>query len=449
MNSKFTTRALIIRLLIFATLVSGLSFAVLSKQWELAVFAGILSVVSAFTIITFVNGIYRKLHYFFAAVKNEDGSLYFPDKGNSKHIKGLDQHLNRINQVINEIKTKQAQNEQFFMAFMQRSASGLLAVDDKGFVELVNDAALKLMGLKNISHLDRLNQVQPALYDLMQKIKPGQSESLKIADGARLRQLALKKAKISFSDKEYRVFSFYDIKNEMEENELETWQKLIRIMTHEIMNSIAPITSLSQTLSSFFTEDGQNIDASDINQEHIENTILGLSVIGERAEGLQSFVANYRKLSRLPHPEFKEIDLENWLDSIRLLFESQRQEFDIDFKILNNYPNPTFLGDEKLLTHVILNLLNNATEALKEGSSKSIILSLIDNGTRQIQIKVKDNGIGFKPEEADKIFLPFYTTRENGSGIGLSLSRQIMRLHKGSISAKSVYQEGSEFTIEL
>tara|TARA_R110002050_G_scaffold2603_6_gene14873 strand:- start:19911 stop:21260 length:1350 start_codon:yes stop_codon:yes gene_type:complete len=448
MNSNYTHRALLLRLMLFALLIGGGTWAIFKESWEIAVLAFVLAIGVAINLLYFMQGVHRKLHFFFEAIKNEDGSLRFPKDQGDKHLQGLFQNMNRINEQINAIKVKQAQNEKFFMEFMKRSASGLIAVDPDGFVEIVNDAALKLIGLKNITHLKRLQQHCPALYTLILNLRPGQSQSLKLAENNELRQISVKEARISFSEKEYRIFSLYDIKNEMEENELETWQKLIRIMTHEIMNSIAPITSLSQTLSSFFKQEGSPIQVEKLAQKEIDNTVLGLSVISDRAEGLHSFVDNYRKLSRLPQPEFKAIELDNWLDSIRLLFENQRVENDITLQISNSYPPKEFLGDEKLLIHVILNLLNNATEALKGREDKRIEILVQQSETASLQIKISDNGKGFQPEERDKIFLPFYTTRENGSGIGLSLSRQIMRLHKGSISASSRPGLGSEFVID-
>ncbi len=449
MNSKFTQAGVVWRLILFALLVAAGCYAVFSGSWGYAIPAFVLALVTAWNLLYFVNSTHRKLHFFFEAVKNEDGSLHFPEKTGDKHLRGLHENMNRLNRMISEIKVRQAHSERFFMEFMKRSASGLIAVDPEGFVEIVNDAALRLIGLGNLTHLDRLEQHNPSLYQLMQNLKPGQSESLKILQGNELQQVALKEARIRFSEKEYRIFSLYDIKTEMEENELETWQKLIRIMTHEIMNSIAPITSLSQTLSGFFEKEGSILKVEQLQQQEVDNTAEGLSVIRERAEGLRSFVDNYRKLTRLPQPEFQPIHLQNWLNSIRLLFESQRKEQDIEFNILNHHPKEEFLGDEKLLTHVVLNLLNNATEALQGRTDRSITMTVSRTDAGALQLKVADNGKGFREEERDKIFLPFYTTRENGSGIGLSLSRQIIRLHKGSISASSVFGVGSEFVVEV
>lgn len=449
MNSSYTRMALIWRLLLLVLFVAGGCFAFFYSIWEFVILALILGVATAWNLVYMVQVVHRKVDFFFDSINYEDGSLHFDENQKDKHLKGLHRNLNQLNALITEIRVREVHSERFFKEFMKRSASGLIAVDQNDFVEMVNDAALRLMGLTNLTHLDRLKQHNTALYELMIKLKPGQSESLKVLEENELRQISVKVAEIKFSEKSYRIFSIYDIKTEMEENELETWQKLIRIMTHEIMNSIAPITSLSQTLNSYFIKDNNAIEIKDLEQSHVDNTVQGLQVIRDRAEGLRSFVDNYRKLSGLPQPEFKAIDLSKWLDSIMLLFKGQEGEHNITLTIHNSYPSPSFPGDEKLLTHVVLNLLNNAVEALQGCESKTIEINVEPSISGALRLSVIDNGKGFEAEERDKIFLPFYTSRENGSGIGLSLSRQIMRMHKGSISASSEPGVRTEFVLEM
>ena len=445
MRSNHT--AIVVRILLLLLFAIGGCVAFFYQSWEGLILAILLVIITAWNLVYFIHTIHRKVHLFFEAIKYEDGSLHFIENQKDPHLKGLNENLNRINTLITDIRVREAHSERFFMEFMKRSASGLIAVDSTQFVEIVNDAALKMIGLSNLTHMTRLEQHQPALYRLMLDLKPGQSENLKILEGNTLKQIAIKVAQIRFSEKEYRIFSLYDIKSEIEENELETWQKLMRIMTHEIMNSIAPITSLSQTLSQYFSTNGVPIQLKDLEQTDIDNTVKGLEVIGERASGLRGFVDNYRKLTKIPEPEFDQIDLKRWLESIQLLFRGQQEDHQITLMVDNQYPKPSFSGDERLLTHVVLNLLNNATQALENTENKTIEITAETGISGDLQIKVTDNGKGFQPEERDKIFLPFYTSRENGSGIGLSLSRQIMRQHKGSISASSEPGVRTEFVL--
>jgi nitrogen fixation/metabolism regulation signal transduction histidine kinase len=447
MRSKST--AILWRILLLVLFVVGGCAAFIYTQWELFGLFILLISISIWDIVRFSQELQRKIAFFFEAIKYEDGSLHFNEDQSDTDLKSLHQNLNRINDVISNIRVREANSERFFKEFMKHSASGLMAVDSEGFVEIVNDSALKIIGLSNITHLKRLAQHQPEMHDLMMHLNPGQSEQLKVLDGNTLKQMAVKVAVIQFSEKEYRIFSIYDIKSEIEANELDTWQRLMRIMTHEIMNSIAPISSLSQTVSGYFIKDGAPVSVKDLEQTDIDNTVKGLAVIEDRAIGLRGFVDNYRKLTKIPEPEFGNIDLSQWLASIQLLFKGQEIDNEITLTVHNQYEIPTFSGDERLLTHVVLNLLNNAIQALENCVNKTIDITAKADDTGDLQIILTDNGKGFQPEERDKIFLPFYTSHENGSGIGLSLSRQIMRKHKGSISAISEPGVKTEFVLEF
>lgn len=436
------------RLLLLILFVIGGTLAFVYQWWELGALAILLLGVMSWSLFQWMFQMHRNVHLFFEGIKYEDGSLRFATQQTDSHVAELYQKLNEINTVISDIRIREAHSEKFFKEFMKRSASGLIAVDQEEFVEIVNDAALQIIGLTNLTHMRRLEQHQPALYALMQNLKPDQSEHLKILDNNELKLIAVKVAKIRFSDKEYRIFSLYDIKTEIETHELDTWQKLMRIMAHEIMNSIAPITSLSQTLSGYFIQNETSVQLEELQQDDIDNTVKGLQVIGERASGLRGFVDNYRKLTKIPEPEFGVIHLQNWLDSVILLFRGQADDLDIQLRVSNQYPQETFHGDERLLTHVVLNLLQNAAQALESSSEKKIEIMTEQGQNGTLKLRIIDNGKGFLSEEQDKIFLPFYTTKENGSGIGLSLSKQIMRKHKGSISATS--ESGrTEFVLEV
>ena len=446
MRSNYTPVLWRLALLIF--LVIGGTLAFVNQLWELAGLAVLLIGVITWSLLQWMFQMHRKVQLFFEGIKYEDGSLHFSVEQDNSRLSELYQKLNEINKMISNIRIREANSERFFKEFMKRSASGLIAVDDEQFVEIINDTALQIIGLSNLTHMRRLEQQQPQLFALMQKLKPDQSEHLKILDGNELKLIAVKVAQIRFSEKEYRIFSLYDIKTEIEANELDTWQKLMRIMAHEIMNSIAPITSLSQTLSGYFIQKETPVQLEQLQQVDIDNTVKGLQVIGERASGLRGFVDNYRKLTKVPEPEFGVIDLQNWLDSVQLLFRGQIEELDIQLIVNNQYPQKTFHGDERLLTHVVLNLLQNATQALEHINPKKVEIIAESGSNGTLKLHVIDNGKGFLPEEQDKIFLPFYTTKENGSGIGLSLSKQIMRKHKGSISASSISGR-TEFVLEV
>jgi signal transduction histidine kinase len=220
-------------------------------------------------------------------------------------------------------------------------------------------------------------------------------------------------------------------------------------MTHEIMNSIGPITSLSNILNGIYLKEGTPIPLGEITEKHVHNTIHGLEVIEQTSRGLMHFVEDYRKLTRIPKPVFKTISIAQWLKSVALLLESTFKTEAVEFRIHYRSYHKEFIGDEKLLTQVMINLLNNSIDALRKTENKKISIVVSEGSTNRLKISVSDNGYGIAPEEIEKIFIPFYTTKENGSGIGLSLSRQIMRLHKGSITAFSQPGEQTVFVLNF
>jgi two-component system nitrogen regulation sensor histidine kinase NtrY len=441
--------SVVIRLLIFAFAIAGLSIALYKQNWLIAAPLILIVLILIFNLIYFLNGINRKVAFFFDAITNDDTTLHYSERIHPRTLLALHQSMNRLNKHITDIKIKNEHNEKFFNEMLKSSATGLLAVDERGYIEQINDAALDFMGLPHITHIDLLKQKNKELYEQMMLIKPGQSNTIKVLHGSELLLFSLKVALLNFDKNSYRLYSMADIKAELEENELDSWQKLIRVMTHEIMNSIAPITSLSNTLSRIFIRNNNPIPAQEVTGKHVENIIHGLEVIENTGKGLMRFVEDYRKLTKIPNPVFKPIHIDNWMNAIRLLMKNRLIEEKTNLRIVKKGVRNEFIGDEKLLNQVILNILNNATDALKGVQNKKILIGISENQTGKLKISISNNGKGIPAEEIDKIFIPFYTTKENGSGIGLSLSREIMRMHKGSISVFSSTEDQTTFVLSF
>lgn len=439
--------AIVIRLIIFGGFVVGFSISVYNHNWlTIPVFALGL-IISVWNFVYFLNAINRKITFFFDSVGNDDTTLHYPENVRSKSLRNLHKSMNSLNNRISEIKIKNEHNERFYLEMLKYSASGIIVVDSDGYIEMINNSALGYIDMPHISHLSLLEQKKPELYEQMLKVRPGQTKTIKLLHGTDLRLLSLKVSSLKFGDKQYKLFTLNDIKAELEENELDSWQKLIRVMTHEIMNSIGPITSLSNILNGIYLKEGQPIPLKDVTEKHVQNTIHGLEVIEQTSRGLMHFVEDYRKLTKIPKPVFKPINIAAWLNDVELLMRTTFQQEQIEFKMVHREFNKELIGDEKLLTQVLINLLNNSVDALKKTQQKFIKVLVNEGQTGKLKISVVDNGAGIAPEEIEKIFIPFYTTKESGSGIGLSLSRQIMRLHKGSISAFS--QPGENTTMVL
>ncbi|CAM9918522.1 unnamed protein product [Chrysoparadoxa australica] len=438
---KYFNTALIIRTLVIVLAAIGGTISYLEANWILLAVCGLIIVILTANTIHYFNTINRKLSYFFEAVRNEDSSLHFPDYVKQPYVKNLHISLNNVNEVLSEIKIRNEHKEHFFKEFMKHSSTGLMAVDEKGYIEIINKTALRLLNAPILIHIERIKQLNQAFYDALLALGNNQSKTIKILVRNELHVVMIKMVKLKFSEKDFRIYSLSDIKTELDEKEMETWQKMIRILTHEIMNSITPISSISSTLSNYFN------NGKSVNERSLENIAHGLGVIHERSKGLTHFVENYRKLTKVPKPVFAKIVIDDWLNAVRILFEERESKDQISLIIKNRYPKKSFLGDQKLLTQVVINLLNNSADALINTKEKKLTIDVSESPKGSFNIKFIDNGPGITPENLEQIFMPFFTTKENGSGIGLSLSRQIMKLHKGELMARST--PGKETVFEM
>ena len=306
-----------------------------------------------------------------------------------------------------------------------------------------------MLGAEVLNHVSQLERINRSLYQAILNIKPFEQKRVSIISERGTAELLIKATSIKTREEELMLLSLQDIRNELDENELDSWMKLIRVLMHEIMNSIAPITSLSESLSKLFTVEGRDVKPSEMDEKTIRNTILGLNVIGEQGNGLIKFVESYRKLTRLPKPDLKIFKAESLVNRIKVLYFSFENNEKAKLSVEINPENLEIYADEDLVAQVLLNLVKNALEAVSVLESGTIRILVKLGANNRPEISVADNGPGIPREILEQIFVPFFTTREKGSGIGLSLSRQIMRLHGGSLQVRSVPEKETVFTMSF
>jgi nitrogen fixation/metabolism regulation signal transduction histidine kinase len=346
--------------------------------------------------------------------------------------------MNRVNQLIAENKLQNQRNEQYYKALIQQSATGLIAIKPDNTIEIANEKACELAGISIPIHFSRLKNRNPQLWEVLCAIKTGETQTIKLFHNGQYRHLSICATVMVFSGQESKLISIQDIKHELDAKEMESWQKLISILTHEIMNSIAPITSLTTTLTKFFKHNDLPVTAAEVDSTVIQNTIQGLEIIGERGNGLLNFVTTYRRLTKIPLPDIKKFLAYEWLNNLKILLHEKIGDNNITFEISVDKQAKYLNGDEKLLTQVLINLIYNAIDALQlKTENKKIKVTISRTDKQQTQIIVANNGPMIPPELMDKLFIPFFTTKENGSGIGLNLSRQIVQLHHGYIYMES------------
>lgn len=445
--------SILFRLFCFAVTATALTYFVLVQFVPLlALVLILLLILESISFVRFFNAVNRKLSYFFNAIRNEDTTLKFSENVKNKSLLGLHKSLNDLNKVISEVKMKNETNERFFKELIEHSTTGLMSIDPDGYVEVMNQQAKKYLSIVNLSNIRLLQQINPSIYKVLETIKPGEKVILKQIIKNNLVNLSIQSSELCFGEKRYQLISLQDIHLELEENEIDSWQKLIRVMTHEIMNSIAPITSLTSTLIRFFKSGEKVRLPEELTSEDISNTLIGLAVIEDRGKGLMHFVDNYRKLTKIPNPVFEPMNIHTWSDSFEFLFRSEFLEHNWAYKSQIDSSLNTVLTDEKLFGQVMINLMTNAMDAIKQNSFDNpgkITLVICSSSSQTVQFVLSDNGCGIEESLMDKIFIPFFTTKEGGNGIGLSLSRQIIRKLNGKISVQTFKNQGSRFIVEI
>ena len=415
----------------------------------------IIALVSlAISFAIWLNRTNKKLAYFFSAVRNEDTSLLFPEGIGFEGEKLLNKSLNELNTKLKDAKINIEVQEKFYKSIMERLRTGIISFYNNGVVEFTNPEMKRMFGLEVIPHISKLKNIDPKLVDLLENIESGQQKSINVKVNHNLMSLAVHSQTILIQNREIKTVTLQDIKSDLDIHEMDSWQKLIRTLNHEIMNSVAPITSLSSTLSEYYKsgEDAKNPEL--ITPGIISDTIKGLKIIEDQGLGLLSFVESYRSLTQLPKAEFVRVNLTEFFEMITILvgsyFDSEGENYNIRPGIVTSV-NPsdlTLIADDKLLAQVFLNVVKNSVEAFGEcAHGDQISIDASRNSDGRIVLCISDNGPGMDQETLEKIFVPFFTTKESGSGIGLSLSRQIIRIHNGNITCDSTPGKGTNIYI--
>ena len=357
--------------------------------------------------------------------------------------------MNRVNQEIQKLKIENRLQEQFFQILLEHIAVGIITYDDKGFIQHANSSARNILSVDVLTHLRQIERIDQKLYQTISSIKPLERRLVALNGEHGLIQLSLKATSFRSKDNEMLILSIQDIKNELDEKEIESWMKLIRVLMHEIMNSITPITSLSESLYNIYSNDGYPVLPEQISVKNITTTLQGLNVIKEQGKGLMSFVESYRKLTRVPEPGKKVFKLTDLLNRVQILYNSLDKSYRIKLTFSTDDRDMQINADQNLISQVLINLLKNALEANENNPGGMIRIAAGYNSNSQPEICVIDNGPGIPEENLDEIFVPFFTTRPNGSGIGLSISKQIMKVHGGNLKVRSVPNKETIFCLSF
>ncbi len=346
-----------------------------------------------------------------------------------------------------ERREKEAQHN-YLNYLIEQIGVGIITYRDDGRIDLINPAAKAIFADKNIPELASLNKYNPEFEKLIRDLELNEKALIRIIVKDELFYLTVQKSLFKLEDKFYWLISFQDINSELDKKELDAWQKIIRVLTHEIMSSISPVTSLSEHLQKKIHDPNTRGIIKEPDGKLMEDLAEGLEIIKTRGEGLMEFVKHYHSLTHLPTPVLEEVQLGPFLEKIVSLIEPECKKNDISIKLEVRETVQTSM-DPKLIEQVLLNLIRNSIQALEGIPAGKSISIFAGSDVTGVQISVRDNGCGIDTDNMDNIFIPFYTTRTKGSGIGLSFAKQIMRLHNGQISVRSDLGKGAEFILRF
>lgn len=396
-------------------------------------------------LINYVNQTNRKIAYFFDAIKNEDFTLRFPEKLSVKSLEELNHSLNMLNSMIQDIHLKKQAQEQYYQEILRQADIGIFTINPKGHILFANPTVQDLLNYRPLNHIKQLNQVDTELYQLFKDLKPFENKIYQLGNERGKRDLSIKCTPLTIEEQELLLVVVHDIHRELDEKETDSWVKLIRVLTHEIMNTITPITSISESILKYFKKGGSLTAPNEFSREQVKNTAKGLEVIKDQGTDLMSFVQSYRTFLSVPEPDKELISANKLMERVKLLLEEQTENKLVSIQVDVKPMDLELFVDQKQISQVLLNLGKNAKQSL-EGQEEGIIKFISGvNEMNKKYIQVWDNGPGIPPELLDEIFVPFFTTKHSGTGIGLSLSKQIMRLHGGSIQVMS--EENTVFTL--
>lgn len=412
------------------------------------VLLGIAMVYQIYALIYYVEKTNRDTQRFLDAIRYSDFTQTFSSQGLGRSFDRLKRAFNAVMDDFRKARSEKEEHFRYLQTIVQHVGIGLLAYDTHGTIQLVNTAFQKIFysaihgrTLRNVSDLESISSDFVAV---LRQLRSGDRRLIKVAVEDEWLQLSIRATEFRLRETSYTLISVQNIQTELEEREMEAWQNLIRILTHEIMNSVTPIQSLASTVDQMIMQSGRPAS-----QESLKDIHDALTTIQNRSEGLIRFVQTYRNLTRLPVPNFRITPLEDLFKRVDTLMKERLDKGRIRLRTSIEPRTLELTADPELIEQILLNLLINSCQALEGMASPRIELRARQDGQGRVMIQVADNGPGIIDEAMQKIFVPFFTTKPNGSGIGLSLSRQIMRLHRGNLTVQSKPNVETIFTLRF
>ncbi|WP_199117546.1 PAS domain-containing sensor histidine kinase [Pedobacter sp. ASV28] len=443
---RFTFR-LISRLLVINLLTILLVYLIrYTTLWFTITGLSIVLVALLISLYLYINQIREDIKRFILAVKTRDHTLNFKNKATKGSFPELYESFNEIIQVHKDIQLEQDAIFQLIKTILEQVPVGVIVVKKnkveppKSEISFFNLAASNLLNVPSYSYWNRFQEHLPYFANEIEKIQNGGKRFLEIKIQEKQIQLSIELRPINLYGSDYNIISFQNIKDEIEQKETEAWNRLIGVISHEILNSITPISSLSATVN-------QMIEQKDhLNSEDLEDLKPALQTIKRRSEGLLDFVKDYRLIAELPTPNLETHSVGEILQHIKVLMQPMVTANHVNFQVMQTASKISLQVDFKLIEQALINLITNSIYAL-EGIVQPLIEISYHLEPNKVYLNVSDNGKGIDKDSLEKIFVPFYTTRKNGSGIGLTITRNIMKMHKGGLEVSSTPFQRTIFSL--
>ena len=398
-------------------------------------------------LIRFQRKAHDEVNQFVEAIHYRDFSRNFDVKHAPSELQSLRQGFNEINTTLKIISKEKETQYQYLQKILELVDTGILSYEEQsGTVGWMNDSLKKMLRLPYLKNISSLAKRDKSLHADITTLKPGEGKIATVHLEKAVFKILLSATAFGTEGKKYKLIAFQNVNEALDETESKAWQKLLSVMTHEIMNSVAPISSLADTLKNRLHQSVNNLPAD---ASAIEDLEEGIETIRRRSEGLLKFAETYRNLNKINKLNIRKLYVRELFGNLYQLMLPTFEQAAIDLEVILKDRELQFEADPSLIEQVMINLIVNAMEAVKNSAHPQVILLAEAAGNKKIILKVVDNGAGMSEELLDKIFIPFFTTKKTGSGIGLSLCKQIVMLHRGTIQAQSVEGKGSSFSIQL
>ncbi len=406
-----------------------------------------LCILEVIDLIRFQRKAQEEVSQFVESIHYRDFSRHFDVRKAPTELKPLRKGFNEINTTFKLISRERETQYHYLQKILELVDTGILSYEqENGETGWINEAFKKLIGVPYLKTIHSLEKREEGLYNDIIKLKPGDTKIVTITRNQQLVKILVTASVLRSDEKVYKLVAFQNVSEALDETESKAWQKLLNVMTHEIMNSVAPISSLADTLKNRLQS--PEIKNSPVSSQ-LEDLELGIDTIKRRSEGLLKFTESYRSLNKITKLDLTKILVRNLFETLNSLMRPTFEKKHIELEIILRDPTLAIEADLNLIEQVMINLLVNAVEAVKDRDEPRITLSAEVQPNNKTLVKVSDNGLGMPPELLDKIFIPFFSTRKTGSGIGLSLCKQIMLLHKGNIQVQSTSGIGSAFILQF